>query len=66
MSDLHAIYDDKVFLWRQMQNTPMKTDMVMLAPMAERSHEGIDLMTDMDVPIISVCDGVIEKAAGMN
>ena len=26
----------------------------------ERSHEGIDIMCDFDIPIISVCDGVVE------
>lgn len=28
----------------------------------ERNHEGIDLMTDKGVPILSVCAGVIEQA----
>jgi murein DD-endopeptidase MepM/ murein hydrolase activator NlpD len=27
----------------------------------ERNHEGIDLMTDTGVPILSVCEGVIEQ-----
>ena len=27
----------------------------------ERNHEGIDLMAEQGVPILSVCDGVIEK-----
>lgn len=27
----------------------------------ERIHEGIDIMCDFDVPIASVCDGVVEK-----
>lgn len=27
----------------------------------DRSHEGIDIMCDMETPLLSVCDGVIEK-----
>jgi len=27
----------------------------------ERSHEGIDIMCDIGTPLVSVCDGVIEK-----
>lgn len=27
----------------------------------ERRHEGIDIMCDMDTPLVSVCDGVVEK-----
>jgi len=62
LSGLRAIYDDKAF--------PLTADAEYSYEDGygdartyggERSHEGIDLMAEKGIPIMSVCDGVIEK-----
>ncbi|WZL79392.1 M23 family metallopeptidase [Eubacteriales bacterium mix99] len=60
--DLRAIHDDKVF--------PLSPEAEYVYENGygdtrtyggERTHEGIDIMTEKGVPIRSVCDGVIEQ-----
>jgi murein DD-endopeptidase MepM/ murein hydrolase activator NlpD len=62
LSGLRAVYDNKTF--------PFAADVEYAyedgygdarSYGGERSHEGIDLMAEENTPILSVCDGVIEK-----
>ncbi len=60
--DLRAIHDDKVF--------PLSPDTEYVYENGygdsrtyggKRNHEGIDIMTEVGIPVRSVCDGVIEQ-----
>lgn len=63
LSDLRAIYDDKVFPLDVNDEYSYEDGYGDARTYGgERSHEGIDLMADTGLPIRSVCDGVIEKA----
>jgi murein DD-endopeptidase MepM/ murein hydrolase activator NlpD len=62
LAGLHAIYDEKVFPLAANAEYSYEDGYGDARTYGgERSHEGVDLMTEMDVPILSVCDGVIEK-----
>ncbi|HHU77697.1 MAG: M23 family metallopeptidase [Caldicoprobacterales bacterium] len=65
--DLRAVYDNKVFpLDLSVEYTYEDGYGDARSFGGERSHEGIDIMTDKGVPIRSVCDGVIERSGWNN
>ncbi|HHU48821.1 MAG: M23 family metallopeptidase [Caldicoprobacterales bacterium] len=62
LSDLRAIYDNKVFpLFSGAEYSYEDGYGDARSYGGKRQHEGIDLMTDKGVPILSVCDGEVEK-----
>jgi len=59
---LKHIYEDKVFPIAQGYEYSYKDGFGDPRTYGgDRSHEGIDIMCDKEVPVVSVCDGVVEK-----
>jgi len=62
LSDLRAIYDNKTFPIPGDEEYSYEDGYGDARTFGgERSHEGIDIMAEKGVPVISVCDGTIEK-----
>lgn len=59
---IRRIYEDKVFPIAQGYEYDYKDGFGDARTYGgERTHEGIDIMCDKGVPVVSVCDGVVEK-----
>jgi len=62
LSDLKAIYQDKIFPIPAGEEYSYENGYGDERTYGgERSHEGIDIMAEKGVPVVSVCDGTIEK-----
>ena len=57
---MKQIFEDKVFPIARGMNMTIRMDLAMPV-LAKQSHEGIDIMCDRGVPVVSVCDRVVEK-----